>query len=142
MQNAAEGFTQDRDGKRYAFESIVPGVHLYRNVWPNSMETMNMLLDKDFWKDRDGKDGSKKWVREDFFDNLNYTRENGKQSDTCWLWQYPEANDAFRGIVDSYCFHWNIDPKSRESLEFLDFLMENFSGLTVMTHMQHQEQYH
>jgi hypothetical protein len=70
MQNAAEGFTQDQEGNRYAFESVAPGIHLYRNVWPNSMETMNRLLDKDFWEDKDGKDGAKKWVREDFFDDL------------------------------------------------------------------------
>lgn len=128
MQNAAEGFTQDQKGNRYPFEALAPGVHLYRNVWPNSMETMNSLLDKDFWKDKDGRNGAKKWVREDFFDNAEYTRENGKQSDTCWLWEHSEANEAFRGIIDSYCFHWNIDPKSRESLRISRFSNGEFFG--------------
>jgi hypothetical protein len=128
MQNAAEGFTQDQKGNRHKFERPAPGVHLYRDVWPDSMETMNKLLDKDFWKDIDGKDGAKKWVREDFFDDLEYTRENGKQSDTCWLWQHEDANNAFRDIIDSYCFHWNIDPKSRESLRISRFSNGEFFG--------------
>jgi hypothetical protein len=128
LDNAKSGFTETSTGKRFNFTSPVPGIHIYKNVWPTSMDTMNKLLTKEFWEEVSDKQGARKWVREDFFDDVEYTKENGKQSDTCWLYNYKEANEAFRDIIDSYCFHWNLDPKSRESLRISRFSNGEFFG--------------
>jgi hypothetical protein len=128
LQNAANGFTEDQNGNRYKFTSPIPGLHIYDNVWPESMNFMTNLLDKKFWDDKEGNPVYKKWVREDFFDDEEYTKENGKMADTCWIYTHPEINNAFRGPIDSYCYHWNIDPKSRESLRITRFSNGEFFG--------------
>ena len=128
LRMAAEGYTQDQQGNKYYFTSPAPGIHIYDNVWPDSMEFFNGLLKKEFWEEHAKDKSFKKWVREDFFDDINYTRENGKQSDTCWVYSWPPANEAFRGIIESYCFHWNLDPKSRESLRISRFSNGEFFG--------------
>lgn len=128
LRMAAEGYTQDQQGNKYYFTSPAPGIHIYDNVWPESMEFFNGLLNKEFWEEHSKDKSFKKWVREDFFDDVNYTRENGKQSDTCWVYSWPAANEAFRGPLESYCFHWNLDPKSRESLRISRFSNGEFFG--------------
>ena len=128
LENAAQGFTMDQQGNKYYFTSPIPGVHIYDNVWPNSMEFFNSLLSKEFWDKHEGNANYRKWVREDFFDDQEYTRENGKQADTCWIHTNSEANNAFRGVIDSYCYHWNLDPKSRESLRITRYSNGEFFG--------------
>lgn len=127
LENAANGFTEDQNGNKYYFESPIPGLHIYNNVWPESMEFMEKITHKEFW-DSNNTDNYKKWVREDFFDYGEYTKDNGKMADTCWIFSEPEINDSFRGPVDSYCFHWNIDPKSRESLRITRYSNGEFFG--------------
>jgi hypothetical protein len=128
LENAARGVTVDQQGREFSFTSPFPGMHIYDNVWPDSMEFFNRTLSKEFWEENKDKPGYKKWVREDFFDDLEYTRENGKQSDTCWVYNYPDANNAFKGPINSYLYHWNIDPKSRESLRISRFSNGEFFG--------------
>lgn len=128
MENAKNGFTEDANGNRFYFESPIPGVHIYNNVWPNSMEFLNSTLSKEFWEKHGNEHGYKMWVREDFFDDINFTRENGKQADTCWIYNHKEANEAFKGVLDSYCYHWNLDPKSRESLRITRYSNGEFFG--------------
>lgn len=128
LNNFLNGFTEDQKGNRFSFESPIPGVHIYSNVWPNSMDFMNRLLTKEFWDENANDKGYRRWVREDFFDNAEYTKENGKQSDTCWIYQHEEPNNAFRDIIDSYNFHWNLDPKSRESLRISRYSLGEFFG--------------
>jgi hypothetical protein len=128
MQDQADGYTSDSNGNRFKFTSPIPGVHIYDNVWPNSMEFFNKTLTKEFWEEHKDDKGFMPWVREDFFDNAEYTRENGKQSDTCWIYSYSEANDAFRDVINSYLFHWNLDPKSRESLRITRYSNGEFFG--------------
>lgn len=128
LENAKNGFTEDKDGNRYYFSSPIPGLHIYDNVWPNSMDFKTKLLDKKFWDDKEGNPIYRRWVREDFFDNEEFTKENGKMADTCWIYTHPEINNEFRGPIDSYCYHWNIDPKSRESLRITRFTNGEFFG--------------
>lgn len=128
LQNAAQGFTENDKGERFYFESPLPGVHVYKNVWPNSMEFFEGLLNKEFWDKHENDKSYRRWVREDFFDNQEFTKENGKQADTCWIYTYKEANDAFRGPIESYCYHWNLDPKSRESLRITRYSSGEFFG--------------
>ena len=50
LENAKNGYTVDGDGNRFNFSNPgIPGVHIYDNVWPDSMEFFNSLLTKDFW---------------------------------------------------------------------------------------------
>jgi hypothetical protein len=129
LENAARGVTVDQNGREFAFTNPgIPGVHIYDNVWPNSMEFFNSLLSKEFWDAHEGENGYRRWVREDFFDDIEYTRENGKQADTCWIYTYPEANKEFGSVINSYCYHWNLDPKSRESLRITRFSNGEFFG--------------
>jgi hypothetical protein len=128
IENAKRGVTVDQNGKEFKFTSPFPGMHIYDNVWPDSMEFFNRTLTKEFWEENKDKPGYKPWVREDFFDNIEYTKENGKQSDTCWVYNYPEANLAFGGPINSYLYHWNLDPKSRESLRISRFSNGEFFG--------------
>lgn len=128
LSNAANGFTENNKGQRFYFESPVPGLHIYNDVWPESMEFLNKTLDKSFWDSNAGKGGYGRWVREDFFDDVDFTRENGKQADTCWIYSHPEPNSAFKDVVDSYCFHWNLDPRSRESLRITRYSNGEFFG--------------
>jgi hypothetical protein len=128
LQNAKEGFTQNDKGEKFYFESPIPGLHIYNDVWPNSMEFFEGLLNKEFWDKNKENAGYRSWTREDFFDNKEFTKENGKQSDTCWIYTHPEPNNAFRGPIDSYCYHWNLDPKSRESLRITKYSSGEFFG--------------
>lgn len=127
LENAANGFTEDKDGNRFNFTSPIPGLHIYDNVWSNSMIFMEKLTQKEFWENKNP-DNYKKWVREDFFDNDEYTKENGKMADTCWIYSEPEINAAFKGPLDSYCWHWNLDPKTRESLRITRYSNGEFFG--------------
>jgi len=129
LENARNGYTVDSDGNRFNFTNPgIPGVHIYDNVWPDSMTFFNSLLTKEFWDLHEGDGNYRKWVREDFFDDVEYTRENGKQADTCWIYSYPEANRAIWPVLKSYCYHWNIDAKSRESLRITRFSNGEFFG--------------
>jgi hypothetical protein len=128
LEDAARGVTRTREGKEFAFESPVPGVHIYSNVWPNSMDFMNELLTEEFWDNYPKEGYAKRWVREDFYDKQEFTKENGKQSDTCWVRDQKDANDAFRDVVASYLFHWDLDPRSRESLRISRYSNGEFFG--------------
>lgn len=129
LDNAARGVTVDQNGREFSFTNPgIPGVHIYDNVWPNAMDFFNKTLTKEFWEENKDQPGYVKWVREDFFDDQEYTRENGKQADTCWVYNHPEANKYIGDIMNSYCYHWNIDPKSRESLRITRYSNGEFFG--------------
>lgn len=127
LDNAKNGFTEDQNGNKFYFTSPIPGLHIYDNVWPESMDFMEKITHKEFWE-KNNTENYKKWVREDFFDYEEFNKDNGKMADTCWIYSEPEINNAFRGPVDSYCFHWNIDPKSRESLRITRYSNGEFFG--------------
>jgi hypothetical protein len=128
LSNFKNGFTEDKDGNKFAFTSPVPGVHIYDNVWPKSMDFLNQLLNKDFWEQNKENKNYRKWVREDFFDNQQFTKDNGKQADTCWIYSHPDANKEIGGPLNSYLYHWNLDPKSRESLRITRYSSGEFFG--------------
>lgn len=114
FQDQQDGFTRSRRGNKFKFESPIPGVHIYSDVWPNSMDFFNKIENDDFWKS--GHPGNKPWIREDYLD-----AETGKKSRTCWVWNDPEVEQALGEVVDSYLYHWNLDPHSRESLRITKF---------------------
>ena len=112
LANHANNITESRKGNQFKFESPIPGLHIYNDVWPNSMNFFNKLDTPEFWESSDNKG----WVREDYLD------ENvGKRGQTCWVWYDREVQNAFEEVVDSYLWHWDLDPHSRESLRITKF---------------------
>lgn len=115
MQDQENGVTTSRKGNKFKFYSPIPGVHIYDNVWPSSMDFFKKLDSDIFWE-KEAKESDIPWVREDYLDS-----ETGKKSQTCWLWHSKEIEDALEEIVDSYLYHWNLDPHSRESMRITKF---------------------
>ena len=80
LQNAARGVTVNQEGKEFSFTSPIPGLHIYDNIWPDSDAFFEKLLTKEFWETNLDIPGARTWVREDFFDDVEYTKDNGKKS--------------------------------------------------------------
>lgn len=110
LENHAANITESRKGNKFSYESPIPGVHIYSNVWPNSLEWFEKVDGDQYWEDNPAP-GNKKWVREDYLDDLV-----GKKSRTCWIWHDQEVQDNLEEVIDSYLWHWDLDPHSRESL--------------------------
>ena len=109
MENHFAGFTESRKGNRFNFTSPLPGLHVYDNVWPGSMDFIRTIENPEFWEN--DKNGNIPWVREDY-----YNEDNGKRSSTCWIWNTPELKENFEEVIDSYLWHWDLDPNSREAM--------------------------
>lgn len=108
-ENALAGFTESRKGNKFNFTSPIPGLHIYDNVWPDSMDFIREIEKDSFWEVE--KRGNTKWIREDYLDE-----ETGKRAATCWLWNHPKFVENFEEVIDSYLWHWDLDPKSREAM--------------------------
>lgn len=104
-----EGFTESRNGERFYFSSPFPGMHIYDNVWPDSMDFINEISKDEFWESNER--GNRKWIREDYYDELN-----GKRSETCWIWNHPKFVENFQEVIDSYLWQWDLAPLSREAM--------------------------
>jgi len=114
LDNAKNLVTESRKGNVFAYESPIPGVHIYSNVWPDSMEFFNKIDNDEYWEQNPN--GNRKWIREDYLDE-----DTGKKSQTCWIWSDAEVTDGLEEVIDSYLYHWNLGPKSREDLRITKF---------------------
>lgn len=115
MADARNNVTTSQLGNKFSYESPIPGVHIYSNVWPDAMKFFEKLDTQEFW-DNEATPMDKPWIREDYLD-----QETGKKSQTCWLDHHPEVEEALAEVVDSYLYHWNVDPHSREDLRITKF---------------------
>lgn len=115
INDQLNGVTTSTKGNKYSFESPIPGVHIYNNVWPDSMDFFNKIETDDYWQENNSI-GNHPWVREDYLDE-----DTGKKSRTCWIWNDKTVRENLSDVVDSYLFHWNLDPRSRESLRITKF---------------------
>ena len=88
---------------------------MYDNVWPSSMDFFKMIEGPEYWVDADNR-GDIPWVREDYLDE-----ETGKKSTTCWIWNDLEIRNGLEEVIDSYLYHWNLDPRSREAMRITKF---------------------
>jgi hypothetical protein len=113
LANHANNITESRKGNKFEFESPIPGVHIYSNVWPDSLRWFEMLDGDEYWENAKG---ATKWVREDYLDD-----KVGKKSRTCWVWDDEEVRANLEEVIDSYLWHWDLDPHSRESLRITRF---------------------
>jgi Rps23 Pro-64 3,4-dihydroxylase Tpa1-like proline 4-hydroxylase len=114
LEDAKNNITRSRKGNIFAYESPAPGLHIYSNIWPDSMNFFNKIESDEYWE----KDAYKKhkWVREDYLDS-----ETGKKSRTCWISDDSEIVDNLEEVIDSYLYHWNLDPKSKEDMRITKF---------------------
>lgn len=109
------GVTTSTKGNKYSFESPIPGVHIYSDVWEDSADFFNKIDSKEYWAENNSPDNIE-WVREDYLDS-----DTGKRSQTCWIWNDTTVSGAIGDVIDSYLSHWNLDPRSRESLRITKF---------------------
>lgn len=117
MLDHKNNVTTSRLDNKYHFESPIPGVHIYSNVWPDHHTFFSKLETDEYWDDPHNVSGIP-WIREDYLDE-----ETGKKSETCWVDHDPEMEAAIGDVLDSYLAHWNIETRSRES-----FRITKFSG--------------
>jgi hypothetical protein len=110
LKNQSDNVTESRKGNRFKFESPIPGVHIYSDVWPDSLSWFEKIDGDEYWEQNSGP-GNKKWIREDYLNDLV-----GKRSTTCWVWHDQEVQDNLEEVIDSYLWHWDLDPHTRESL--------------------------
>jgi hypothetical protein len=115
LEDHKNGITTSRRGNQFRFTSPIPGVHIYDNIWPDSMDFIDKIDSDNFWE-TEASSEDVKWIREDYLDE-----EHGKRSKTCWVNSHPEITDAFEEVIDSYIAHWNLDPHSRESMRITKF---------------------
>jgi hypothetical protein len=115
MQDHLDGVTTSRKGNKFPFTSPIPGVHIYDNVWPESVKFIEKLDNEQFWQE-EATSRDTPWVREDYLD-----AETGKKSQTCWLGYSKDIENALEEVVDSYLYHWNLDPHSREAMRITKF---------------------
>lgn len=109
MALKAQNITRSRKGNDFKFESPIPGVHIYHNVFDGGMDFMRKIEE------------SGKFQREDYYDE-----EIGKKASTTWVYDSDELIDAFEEVLDSYCFMWDIAPKIRESFRITKFTEGEF----------------
>jgi len=114
LEDAQSGFTRSRKGNVFLYESPIPGVHIYSNVWPDSIDFFNKIDNDEYWDKNPN--GNKRWIREDYLDE-----DTGKKSQTCWIWSDPEVTSGLEEVIDSYLYHWNLGAKSREDLRITKF---------------------
>jgi hypothetical protein len=114
LEDAKNKVTRSRRGKTFSYESPIPGLHIYSDVWPDSADFFNKIETDEYWAENI--DGNRPWVREDYLD-----ADTGKKSSTCWIWHDEDVRDNLEEVIDSYLFHWNLGPRSREDLRITKF---------------------
>ena len=115
LKNHSNNITESRNGNKFSFESPIPGVHIYSDVWPDSIKFFEKIDGDEFWE-TEAKSNDKQWIREDYLDD-----KVGKKSQTCWIWNHPEVKENLEEVIDSYLWHWDLDPHSREYLRITRF---------------------
>ena len=124
LNNVTKNVTESRKGNKFPYTSPIPGLHIYDNVWETSLDFFKKLETEEFWDAQNGVSGKKQWIREDYLDE-----EVGKRASTCWIWNSEEVKDALEEVVDSYLWHWDLDPHSRESLRITKYNASDFFSM-------------
>lgn len=117
--------TTSRNGTKYKYESPAPGIHIYNDVWEDGLKFVKELDDEglfereDYMYDADGKKidkavgkrGVSTWVKKD-----NPVRDN-------------QICDALEDVIDSYLWHYDLDPKSREFWRISKYTSGDYFGM-------------
>jgi hypothetical protein len=110
LANAKENITESRRGIKFKYSSPAPGIHIYDNVWDGGFDFVKRL------------DDNGKFVREDYIVDAHgnkIPKEVGKRGVSTWIdLRTPEdeamLSQTFEEVIDSYLWHFDLDPKSRE----------------------------
>lgn len=112
MNQESNNVSKSRKGNSFTFDSPAPGIHIYRNIFPESMSFMNEL------------ESEGKFDREDFHDE-----KYGKRASSVWLENNDIILEAFEEVTDSYCLLWGITPMMRENFRVTKFEHGEFFAL-------------
>lgn len=110
LANSKENVTQSRKGTKFKHTSPAPGIHVYDDVWPGGFDFVKRL------------DSTGVFVREDYLfdkDGNPIPPEVGKRGVSTWITdetpkEDKELCDALEEVLDSYLWHYDLDPQSRE----------------------------
>lgn len=118
--------TTSRKGNQYKYTLAAPGIHIYDDVWDGGLDFMKSL------------DAEGRFVREDYlFDSEGNAipKEVGKQGVSTWVKRetFPERDEMlcekFGDVVDSYLWHYDLDPQSREWWRISKFAVGDYFGM-------------
>lgn len=115
IEDSKNRITRSRKGNIFKYSSPIPGLHIYDNVWPESVDFFKKIEDPEYWKDSETT-GNVPWVREDYLNE-----DTGKKSTSCWIGSDNDIRAGLEEVIDSYLYHWNLDPRSRESMRITKF---------------------
>lgn len=125
LANSKDSITESRKGTRFKHTSPAPGIHVYDNIWPEGFDFVSKL-------DKDGK-----FVREDYLFDKNgepISPEVGKQGVSTWVtFDNPEQDKQICGaleeVIDSYLWHYDLDPQSREYWRISKYAEGDYFGM-------------
>lgn len=117
--------TTSRSGKQYEYTLAAPGIHIYDNVWSDGLDFLKQL------------DAEGAFVREDYLFDAEgnpIPKEVGKQGVSTWInFDTPERDnmlcEKFGDVVDSYLWHYDLDPQSREWWRISKFAVGDYFGM-------------
>lgn len=115
--------TVSRTGKEFSYESPVPGIHIYNDIFPSSMILMKKLEDENIFE------------REDYLEDngMAVDKRVGKKASTVWLnHTRPQLNklitESLEEVIDSYLWHYDLDPRSTETWRITKYENQEFFG--------------
>lgn len=125
LANAKESITESRKGTKFKHTTPAPGIHVYDDVWPGGFDFVDKL-------DQEGK-----FVREDYLfdkDGNPIPPEVGKRGVSTWVRSDDieldkEICDAFEEVLDSYLWHYDLDPQSREFWRISKYRDQDYFGM-------------
>ncbi len=125
LNNAKLNITESRKGTKFDHAQPAPGIHIYDNVWPDGFNYIKKL------------DDAGKFVREDYVldaDGNEIPKEVGKKGLSTWITgDYPEDDmlicNALEEVIDSYLWHYDLDPKSRECWRISKYTEGDYFGM-------------
>jgi hypothetical protein len=126
LENEKNSITESRNFNKFKYTLLAPGVHIYDNVWDQGMDFMKQLEDK----------GS--FVREDYIvdsEGNKIPKEVGKRGVSTWVKRHQDPQgaaliaNAFEEVIDSYLWHYDLDPKSREEWRISKYTDGDYFGM-------------
>ena len=125
LANAKLNITQSRKGNNFQHEQPAPGIHIYSEVWPEGLDYIKKL-------DEDGS-----FIREDYIhdsEGNQIPKEVGKKGVSTWItFEEPEKDlelcKVFEEVIDSYLWHYDLDPQSREYWRISKYTEGDYFGM-------------
>jgi hypothetical protein len=125
LEDRKSSITTSRRENAYPYYAPAPGIHVYDNVWAGGFDFVKSLDDEG------------KFVREDYLydaDGNEIDPAVGKRGVSTWVdSKTPEKDqeicDALEDVIDSYLWHYDLDPKSREYWRISKYTEGDYFGM-------------